>query len=96
MNDIINLILDEERALYHTIDSNIINCRFDGPKDGESAIKECRNINIIECYFNLRYPIWHTYPVTITSSIMTEFCRAALWYCHNVKIENSNCMVLKR
>ena len=88
-NDIINLILDEERALYHTIDSNIINCRFDGPKDGESAIKECRNINIIECYFNLRYPIWHTYPVTITSSIMTEFCRAALWYCHNVKIENS-------
>lgn len=39
MNNINNLILDEERALYHITDSNIVNCRFDGPKDGESAIK---------------------------------------------------------
>ena len=54
MNNINNLILDEERALYHITDSNIVNCRFDGPKDGESAIKECRNIHIVECYFNLR------------------------------------------
>ena len=38
MNNINNLILDEERALYHITDSNIVNCRFDGPKDGESAI----------------------------------------------------------
>ncbi len=89
MKDIKNLTLDEERALYHTVDANIINCRFDGPKDGESAIKECRNINITDCFFNLRYPIWHTYPVTITNTTMTECCRAALWYCHDVSIENS-------
>ncbi|MFR5892116.1 MAG: DUF3737 family protein [Bacilli bacterium] len=95
MNNINNLILDEERALYHITDSNIVNCRFDGPKDGESAIKECRNIHIVECYFNLRYPIWHTYPVTMTRSTMTEFCRAALWYCHNVKIEQSKLYGIK-
>ena len=34
-----NLTLDEERALYAASDSVIENCRFDGPADGESALK---------------------------------------------------------
>ena len=35
---------DEERALYGSEDVIVRNCRFDGPADGESALKECSNI----------------------------------------------------
>ena len=35
-----NLVLDEERALYGIHDAEIKNCRFEGPADGESFLKE--------------------------------------------------------
>ena len=31
---------DEERALYGINNAKIRNCKFDGPADGESALKE--------------------------------------------------------
>lgn len=79
----------EERALYGIRDSLVKNCRFDGEEDGESALKECRNIEVEGCYFNLRYPLWHVDDVTVKSSEMTEKCRAALWYDSDVRIESS-------
>ena len=54
-----NKTYDEERALYAIKDATVRNCKFDGPADGESAFKECRNITVEDCYFNLRYPFWH-------------------------------------
>lgn len=80
---------DEERALYGSDDIVVVNCRFDGPADGESAMKESRNITVKNSYFNLRYPFWHDENVHIEDSAMTELCRAALWYSHNIKIENT-------
>lgn len=80
---------DEERALYGLKDTNVINCKFDGPADGESAFKECSDIQVDGCFFNLRYPFWHVNNALIKSVNMTENCRAALWYDDNVIIENS-------
>ena len=80
---------DEERALYGSDDIVVVNCRFDGPADGESAMKESKNIIVKNSYFNLRYPFWHDENVHIEDSAMTEFCRAALWYSNNIKIENT-------
>ena len=84
-----NMVLDEERALYGLNGVVVANCRFDGPKDGESAMKECRNVRTEECYFNLRYPFWHDEDVEIDRCEMTELCRAALWYSHGVTITAS-------
>lgn len=56
MNTIVNRTFDEERALYGTENLSVVNCSFDGPADGESALKECRNIEVQNSYFNLRYP----------------------------------------
>lgn len=84
-----NLILDEERALYGSDGAVVSNCRFDGPADGESALKECRNVRTENCYFNLRYPFWHDENVEIVDCEMTELCRAALWYSAGIRIENS-------
>lgn len=84
-----NQTFDEERALYGLKDLTVKNCRFDGPADGESAFKECRNINVTGCFMNLRYPFWHVEKAKITDTNFTENCRAALWYGKDILIENS-------
>lgn len=83
-----NQTFDEERALYGLKDLTVKNCRFDGPVDGESAFKECRNIDVTGCFMNLRYPFWHVEKAKITDSNFTENCRAALWYDKDICIEN--------
>ena len=77
---------DEERALYGQDGIVVEDCRFDGPADGESAFKEGKNIEVKDCFFNLRYPFWHDDNLTITGSEMTDKCRAALWYTNNATI----------
>ena len=84
-----NLILDAERALYGEREAYIKKCRFDGVADGESALKEGEKITAEDCYFNLRYPLWHCDGVKIKNSEMTENCRAALWYSTDVEISSS-------
>lgn len=80
---------DEERALYGSHNITAVNCRFDGPADGESAFKECSEIYANHCFFNLRYPFWHDNGLVISNSEMTELCRAALWYSKDITITNT-------
>ncbi|MBR3766698.1 MAG: DUF3737 family protein [Clostridia bacterium] len=89
MEVIKNKTFDEERALYGSDGVTAVNCRFDGPQDGESAFKESRNIETDGCYFNLRYPFWHTHTLKINSCEMTSLCRAALWYSTDIEIKNT-------
>lgn len=90
-----NLKLDAERALYGENDIYLRNCSFDGPADGESALKEAEKIEISDCYFNLRYPLWHCDCVSISGSVMTENCRAALWYSRDIQITDSKLCGIK-
>lgn len=84
-----NLTMDEERALYAVQNAQVINCRFDGPADGESALKECSDVSLKDCYMNLRYPLWHVRGAVIENCEMTENCRAALWYDEDITVKNS-------
>lgn len=86
MNIIENQSLDSERALYGRKGLLVRNCSFDGPADGESALKESRDIQVENCFFNLRYPFWHDHNLTISRSELTELCRAALWYSEDIRI----------
>lgn len=83
-----NLVLDQERALYAISDAQVRRCRFEGPADGESALKECRNVQVENCDFMLRYPFWHSEDTSVTDCRMTDTCRAALWYDKNLLINN--------
>ena len=78
MRTIQNQTFDAERALYGSSDTLVKNCSFDGPADGESAFKECKNVQVEHSFFNLRYPFWHDHGLVIRDSEMTELCRAAL------------------
>ena len=90
MDLIDHLTLDAERALYGIQNTIVRRCTFDGPADGESALKECRGITVEDCLFRLRYPFWHVTGATICRITMEESCRAALWYDRDVEVFDSN------
>ena len=89
-NEFKELIMDEERALYAIQSATISHCTFDGPADGESALKESADIYVSYCDFRLRYPFWHVKEAQIENSRMAETCRAALWYSKQVTIKESH------
>ncbi len=64
---------DQERALYGSNGIDVISCRFDGPADGESALKESRDIDVRNSFFNLRYPFWHDTDLRITLNAELHF-----------------------
>lgn len=49
MKRIDNQTFDMERALYGQSELLVKNCSFDGPADGESALKECSDVRIYNC-----------------------------------------------
>lgn len=84
-----NKKFDEERALYGSVGVVLKSCAFDGPADGESALKESKNVKVYDTFCNLRYPFWHDDNLIINSCNMTELCRAALWYSHIIEITST-------
>ena len=82
------LTLDEERALYGLNGAEVVRCKFEGPADGESALKECRNVHLTDCDLKLRYPLWHVSGGSLTNCRMTDTCRAALWYDDHLTIKD--------
>ena len=86
MERIENKSFEEERALYEKNGVHLKSCRFEGKADGESALKECADITAENCFFDLRYPLWHDDKLKIINSEMTVNCRAALWYSRDIEI----------
>ena len=82
-------VFDEERALYHLQDTAVVDCDFAGPADGESALKEARNISVENCRFSLRYPLWLVEGFTLADSTMDEAAGAAIWYAADGNIHGS-------
>lgn len=84
-----NKTFDEERALYAATDVTVENCRFAGPADGESFLKESARVVVKNCFMDLRYPMWHARDIRLEGCEMTKNCRAALWYDEDVSVKNS-------
>lgn len=80
---------DEERALYGMDGVCMENCRFEGPADGESALKESKNIEVKHCHFALRYPFWHDTNLHVSDCELADTCRAAFWYDDGVRVEHT-------
>lgn len=78
----------EERALYGSRGASLLRCSFDGPEDGESALKEASDVRVTESYCNLRYPFWHVERLLLENSELTPLCRAALWYTNDITVRD--------
>ncbi len=83
-----NKKFDEERALYNLKHTEVNNCIFAGGQDGESVLKETRNISVKNCKFSLRYPLWHAKKYELINSSFDELTRAPIWYSDDGIIDN--------
>lgn len=88
MNVVKDKKFDEERALYGSRDTLVENCVFAGPADGESALKEARGVEVKNCRFSLRYPLWHAEGFLLETSSLDELTRAPIWYAKNGRVVN--------
>ena len=95
MKQIRETTFDEERALYALSDATVENCRFAGPADGESALKESHDVTVRFSDFALRYPFWHMTNAEISHCTLRDTCRAALWYAKDVCIQDSDLLGIK-
>ncbi|MDE6297209.1 MAG: DUF3737 family protein, partial [Muribaculaceae bacterium] len=52
-------------------------------------LKECSDIEAIDCRFEGKYPFWHVDNFIIRKSLFTEGARAALWYSNNLQMSET-------
>lgn len=89
MKFIENKSFDYERALYGSDSVTLEGCTFEGELDGESALKESKNIIAKNCIFKLRYPFWHDTCLKIEACKFEETARAPLWYTVGIEMKDS-------
>ena len=70
MNEFKNATYIGERALFGTNGANIFRCVFE---DGESPLKECRNIQLSGVSFQWKYPLWYCSNVDVKNSSFLEY-----------------------
>ncbi len=86
MKEINQQSLRGERALFDTHDARISFCTFE---DGESPLKESSDLEIDNCLFKWKYPLWYTKNVTIKNSTLFEMARAGIWYVDNISVSDT-------
>ena len=85
MKEINQQFLSGERALYGTHDARISYCTF---ADGESPLKESSNLEIDNCLFRWKYPLWYAKDITVRDSAWFEMGRAGVWYTERIAVED--------
>ncbi len=86
MKNISNQHLTGERALFKSRDLAVNNSIFD---DGESPLKESRNIEVTDSVFGWKYPLWYSSNVRVSGTAFLEMARAGIWYTNDVQITDS-------
>lgn len=66
-----------ERALFKLEDAKIEKCLFD---DGESPLKEGKNLTVSDSTFGYKYPLWYGKNHKVSSCEFLPLERAGVWY----------------
>lgn len=85
MKEIKQEFLTGERALFQGHDLRITDTIFD---DGESPLKESRNIELYGSMFKWKYPLWYSENITVKNCTWFEMARAGVWYTKNMVVED--------
>lgn len=75
-----------ERPLFESHDLRLENVTI---KEGESALKECSNIEAYKCRFEGNYPFWHVHGFIIDKCYFAVGGRSALWYSDHLKMSDT-------
>lgn len=85
MKSITQEFLTGERALFQGKDLKIYDTIF---ADGESPLKESRNIELYGSMFKWKYPLWYSRDIKMEDCILFEMGRAGIWYTENISMKN--------
>lgn len=86
METIRNAEFGGERPLFESHDLRLENVII---REGESAIKECSNIEAVDCRFEGNYPFWHVHGFLIERCFFDVGGRSALWYSDHLKMKDT-------
>lgn len=75
-----------ERALFQSDGLELSYCTF---ADGESPLKESKNLVIKNSLFQWKYPLWYCQNVTVEDSTWFEMARAGVWYTDDICVKNA-------
>ena len=77
--------LTGERALFQGKHLRIVDTIF---ADGESPLKESRDIELLGCMFKWKYPLWYARDITAKGCTWFEMGRAGVWYTERITVED--------
>ena len=79
-------LLTGERAKYNTHNAKFIDCTF---ADGESPLKESSDIELRNCIFKWKYPLWYSKNIKVYNTTWLDTARSGIWYTDNITIKDS-------
>ena len=88
MEEINRKILIGERALFQKEDLLINECIFE---DGESPLKESKNIILNNTSFKWKYPLWYSKNIVLNNCVLFETARSGIWYTDNITF--NDCLI---
>jgi len=89
MTDIIKQqLLTGERALFKARDMEI---RLSTFADGESPLKESRDIRLFNSSFKWKYPLWYSRNIELKDCTLFKEARAGIWYTDDLTM--NDCIV---
>ena len=80
--------LTGERALFHEEDMEIYYSRF---AEGESPLKESKNISLFHSMFKWKYPLWYSNSIKLENCTLFDTARAGIWYTRHISL--TNCVI---
>lgn len=86
MRQFVQEIFEGERAFYAESGAVLQSCVFKG---GESAVKECSDLEIYNSIFEWKYPVWYSKKLLFDGCTVLKDGRAGFWYIDGLTIKNS-------
>ena len=83
MTEIRQKLYTGERPLFKSQDLDIYDTIFD---EGESPLKESRNISLTGSMFRWKYPLWYCKDIRVKDCTWFTMARAGVWYTHNISV----------
>ena len=78
--------LTGERALFAAENLKIYDTIF---AEGESPLKESKNIELFGSMFKWKYPLWYAKNITVQDGTWFETARSGVWYSDNISITDA-------
>lgn len=74
-----------ERALFATNGAHMSHVIF---ADGESPLKESSDLQLTDCSFQWKYPLWYCRNVQVEDTVFAEMARAGIWYTNHISLKD--------